>query len=296
MAGGRMGDFRVGPPSQVLPADASGPGAVGRRNGRVEAVRCRRVEDPAGPMIRHPRAWFWKIPIEQEVDEEIAFHLELHTRDLIAKGMSPQAAREAAARRLGDLPQLKRTCIDLGRKRDRKMRVIQWCEEFRDDVVVAVRQLKRSPGFTAIAATTLALGIGANSALFALADATLLRPLRFPDADRLVMIHEHAPTIDRGVVAPVEAVQWAARTRAFESMAAVFGNKRAMTGRDGTGEPVDTQTVSARFFDVFRVVPIAGRTFLPSDDHPNADVVVLSERLWRNRFGGDPGVIGRQIK
>jgi len=184
-------------------------------------------------MIRHPRAWFWKIPIEQEVDEEIAFHLELHTRDLIAKGMSPQAAREAAARRLGDLPQLKRTCIDLGRKRDRKMRVIQWCEEFRDDVVVAVRQLKRSPGFTAIAATTLALGIGANSALFALADATLLRPLRFPDADRLVMIHEHAPTIDRGVVAPFEAVEWAARTRAFESMAAVFGNKRAMTGRDG---------------------------------------------------------------
>jgi putative ABC transport system permease protein len=184
----------------------------------------------------------------------------------------------------------------LGRKRDRKMHVIQWIEDSRDDIVVALRRLKQSPGFTLVAVLTLALGIGANSALFALADATLLRPLRFPDADRLVMIHEHRPTVDRGIVGLYEVVEWAARNQTFESMTPIWANRRVMTGDAGAGELIDIQAVSAQFFDVFRVSALLGRTFLPSDDRPNADVVVLSERIWRDRFGGDPSVIGRRIR
>jgi putative ABC transport system permease protein len=236
------------------------------------------------------------VPVEQEVDEELTFHLEMHVRDLIARGMDPGAAREAAYQRLGDLERLKRTCVDLGRKRDRMMRITQWLDEFHDDIRFALRQLRRSPGFTLVTVVTLALGIGANSAIFALADATLIRPLPFPGADRLVMIHEHTDRLDRGVVAPFEVADWIDRNRTFETMAAVTSNRRAIIGADGTGAQIPTQMVTAHFFDVFRVTPIAGRTFLPSDDHPNPDAVVLSERIWKGRFGGDPGLVGRRIR
>ena len=156
-------------------------------------------------MKKDPRTWVWVPPVEQEVDEELAFHLEMHTRDLIANGMAPDAAREAARQHLGDLHRLRRECVSLGRKRDRIMRITQWIEDSLDDLRVATRRLKQSPGFTLAAVGTLALGIGANSAIFTLADAALLRPLRFPEADRLVMIHERSPNGDRSVVAPAGA-------------------------------------------------------------------------------------------
>ena len=104
----------------------------------------------------------------------------MRTRELVDRGLDPATARRQAAERLGDLANLKRTCVDLGRKRDRDMRVMQWLEEFRNDVKFALRQLRRAPVFAAVAIITLALGIGANSAIFALVDATLLRPLPFP--------------------------------------------------------------------------------------------------------------------
>jgi putative ABC transport system permease protein len=247
-------------------------------------------------MKKDPRPWFWAPPVEQEVDEEIAFHLAMHTRDLIANGMTPDAAREAARQRLGDLHRLRRECVSLGRKRNRMMRIRQWLEELQNDLVVAIRGLKGSPGFTAAAILTLALGIGANSAIFALADAALLRPLGFPDAGRLARLYERTPTTDRMVVAPFEVAAWSDRSRAFEAIAGFWPTRRAMTGVDGVGEQIDSQTVSIRFFDVFRVAPVAGRTFVAADDTPGANIVIVSERLWKGRFGGDSGLVGRQVK
>jgi len=142
-------------------------------------------------MKRSLRSWLWRVPLDQEVDEEIAFHIEMRTREIVAQGMDPNAAREAVLARLGDLDRLKRTCLELARKRDREMRLTQWLEELRDDITSAFRQMKASPGFTAVAVLTLALGIGANSAIFALADTTFLRPLPFTSPpDRLVMLWE----------------------------------------------------------------------------------------------------------
>src|SRR5678815_3297012 len=141
-------------------------------------------------MKRSLRSWLWRVPLDQEVDEEIAFHIEMRTRELVDTGLDPRIAREMVLARLGDVNRLRRTCVDLGRKRDREMRVTRWIGERRDDVRFAVRQLKAAPAFTAVAAITLALGIGANSAMFALADATLIRPLPYPDSDRLVMVWE----------------------------------------------------------------------------------------------------------
>ena len=245
-------------------------------------------------MKRSLRSWLWRIPVDQEVDEEIAFHIEMRTRELIERGVDPQTAREIVFARVGDVSRLKRTCVDLGRKREREMRITQWLEELRDDVTGAFRQMKASPGFTAVAAITLALGIGANSAIFALADATFLRPLPFTSpAGRLVMLWEP----DKGILiqtTPLDFKDWAEQNRTFDVMAAFsYVGPVGIAGADGTTELVSAQSVTARFFEVLGVTPVVGRTFVPSDD--GTGVVVLSEAFWRDRFGADPRVVGRPI-
>src|SRR6187549_2816757 len=169
------------------------------------------MRDPAWvkrAMKRSLRSWLWGVPLDQEVDDEIAFHIEMRTRDLVDKGLDPRIAREVVLARIGDASRLKRTCVGLGRKRDREMRLTRWIEELRDDVRFAVRQLRMSPGFTLVATLTLALGIGANSAIFALADAALVRPLPFPEPDRLVVLSEFFQGQPGGAVNPVDFVDW----------------------------------------------------------------------------------------
>jgi putative ABC transport system permease protein len=249
-------------------------------------------------MKRSLRSWLWRVDITQEVDEELAFHIEMRTRELVERGVDPRVAREMVLARLGDVGRLKRTCVDLGRKREREMRLTQWLEEFRDDVRFAIRQLKVSPGFTFVAAITLALGIGANGAIFALVDATLLRPLPLPEPERLAIAWERSETALRGPVSPLNMLDWRDRNRTFEKMAGFIPGvgSMVMAGPDGTAEGVPRQWVTSGVFDVLGVRPIAGRTFLPSDDTQEVSAVVLSEGFWRNRFGADPSVIGQQIR
>ena len=247
-------------------------------------------------MKRSLRSWLWHVPLRREVDEEIAFHIEMRTRELIERGMDPKAARELAAARLGDLPRLTRTCVGIGRKRDRKMRITQWLDECRDDVRFAARQMRGAPGFTLVAVLTLALGIGANSAIFALADATLLRSLPFTDPDRLMAVWERRDDIPRISVNPADFADWSERTRTFESMAAFVPSSRALIGADGAAELVPGQAVTPRFFDVLGVKPIAGRTFVAADETATPTSVVLGEAFWRSRFGGDPALVGKQIR
>jgi putative ABC transport system permease protein len=159
-------------------------------------------------MKRLLRSWLWRVPLDQEFDEEIALHIEMRTRELIADGMDPVDARALAIKRMGDVASLKRACVDLGRKRDREMRMTLWLEELRDDVKFAIRQLGAAPTFTLVATLTLALGIGANSAIFALVDATLLRPLPYPNPDRLVTIWEKSPATARGFASPPNMLDW----------------------------------------------------------------------------------------
>src|SRR5262247_728881 len=110
-------------------------------------------------MKRSLRSWLWRVDITQEVDDELAFHIEMRTRELVDRGADPRIAREMVLARIGDATRLKRTCVDLGRKREREMRLTQWLDEFRDDVRFSLRQLKASPGYTLVAVLTLALGI-----------------------------------------------------------------------------------------------------------------------------------------
>jgi len=249
-------------------------------------------------MKRSLRSWLWRIPIDQEVDEELALHIEMRTRELVDRGMDPKAAHEAAIARLGDLASLKRTMTDLGRKRDREMRLTIWLEELRDDLKVAFRQLKSSPAFTLVATLTLALGIGANSAIFALVDATLLRPLPYRVPDRLVTIWEHSAKTARGYVSPLNMLDWNTRSRTFEKIAGFTPSvgQMVMAGADGNAETVTRQWVTAGVFDVLGVTAIAGRTFSADDEAKRPNVVVMSEPFWRRRYNADPSVIGREIR
>jgi hypothetical protein len=249
-------------------------------------------------MKRSLRSWLWRIPIDEEVDEELALHVEMRTRELVDRGMDPAAAHEAAIARLGDIASLKRTMTDLGRKRDREMRVSIWIEELRDDLKFAFRQLRSSPAFTLVATLTLALGIGANSAIFALVDATLLRPLPYSSPDRLVTIWEHSASTARGYVSPLNMLDWNTRSRTFEKIAGFTPNvgQMVMAGADGNAETVTRQWVTAGIFDVLGVRPIAGRTFSAEDEARQPNVVVISEPFWRNRYNADPSVIGREIR
>jgi putative ABC transport system permease protein len=244
------------------------------------------------------RSWLWRVPIDREVGDELEFHVEMRTRELIERGLDPKTARDIVLSRIGDLGQLTRTCIDLGKKRDREMRLMQFLEEFRDDVRFAVRQLAKAPGFTAVAAITLALGIGVNSAIFALADATLLRPLPFHEPDRLVALWERTDRTARGFASPLNIQDWSERTTSFELISGFVPGMGAMvmSGSDGTAETVSRQWVMAGVFDTLGVKPIVGRMFRPDDNDARKNMVVLSEGFWRTRYGGDPSIVGTDVR
>jgi putative ABC transport system permease protein len=249
-------------------------------------------------MKRSLRSWLWRIPIDSEIDEELALHVEMRTRELVRRGMDPKTARELALSRLGDIASLKRTMTNLGRKRDRDMRVTLWLGELRDDLKFAFRQLRHTPAFTLVATLTLALGIGANSAIFALVDATLLRPLPYGEPERLVSLWENSATIARSYVSPLNMLDWNTRSATFEKIAGFTPSVggMVMAGADGNAETVSRQWVTAGIFDVLGIIPIAGRTFSAEDEAKRADVFVMSEAFWRTRFNSDPNVIGREIR
>jgi predicted permease len=249
-------------------------------------------------MKRSLRSWLWGVSIQREVDEELALHIEMRTRELVERGMDPRAAREVALSRLGDITTLKRTMTSLSRKRDREMRLSLWFNELRQDLTFAFRQMRHAPAFTAVAALTLALGIGANSAIFALVDATLLRPLPYGEPDQLVSIWEQSPTTERGYASPLNMRDWASRGRSFDSIAGFTPSVggMVMAGVDGNAETVSRQWVSFGIFDVLGVKPVAGRTFSAEDDAKRANVIVMSEAFWRSRYNGDPSIIGREIR
>jgi len=166
---------------------------------------------------------------------------------------------------------------------------------FWQDVRYAARTLRKAPGFTAVAVVVLALGIGANSAMFSLVDAALVRPLPFGDPEHLVMLWERAPADAHSRVAPLNFLDWSEQNHTFAAMAAVAGGDSTLTGTSGTAERIPGQAVTHAFFDVLGIKPIAGRTFLPDDATPRPNVVVISERFWRSRFAADPTLIGRAI-
>jgi putative ABC transport system permease protein len=164
------------------------------------------------------------------------------------------------------------------------------------DLRYSLRLLRKSPGFTAIAVATLALGIGANTAIFSAVDAVLIRPLPYADPDRVVLVWEEniAANFPRNTPAPANYADWAHMSRSFSGLAATRGGSASLTG-DGGPEQIRGRRVTANFFDVLGVRPAIGRSFTEEENRTAAPVVVISDGLWKRRYGSDRSIVGRTI-
>lgn len=227
--------------------------------------------------------------MDSELDSELQFHLEMQARENIAKGMRADEAHLAARRLFGPVDQMKEECRD-----ERRVNLI---EEFVADIRHGVRLLAKNPGFTITAVATLMLGIGANTAIFSVVNAALLRPLPFADPNRVVLVFETRVQNNANAIpaAPGNFEDWRVQARAFQALAAIADTEINMTSQ-GEPERVKSQYVSANFFDLLGVRPILGRGFRNGEDLPNsAPVVVLTNGFWKRRFGGDPDIIGKNV-
>jgi len=235
--------------------------------------------------------------VDQDVDAELRFHLDERTEELIEEGMAPAAAREEALRRFGDLARITGACREIGRHREREVWWIERWTELRQDLVHASRQMRKAPLFTLIAILTLALGIGATTTIFSVVDAVVLRPLPYPEPDRLMRLWETNPQTDDFSVSDPNFLDWRHANRSFTDMAAIRSASLTLVG---DGEPVrlNAAAVTASLFPLLGVQPALGRAFLPEEDRPGgaSQVVVLSHRLWQSRFGADPGIVGRSLR
>src|ERR1022692_4473496 len=225
--------------------------------------------------------------VEEDLDKELRFHLEQQVEENLAAGMPPAEARRAALRKLGRVTQIQEECRD--------MRRTDYIETFWRDLRYALRTLRKNPGFTVVIVLTLALAIGANSAIFSVIDGVLLRPLPYPEANRIVRVFFHSASYAKFPLNPFDFRDFRARNRSFESLA---GLTRADLQLSGTGQPERFTgfQVTAGFFHVLGLHPARGHEFNANDEIPgNGQQAILSDRLWRNRFAADPNIIGRKI-
>ncbi len=225
--------------------------------------------------------------VEEDLAKELRFHLEQQAQENLAAGMPPAEARRAAARKLGSVTQIEEECRD--------MRRTDIIENFWRDLRYAWRMLRKSPGFTVVMVLTLALSIGANSAIFSVIDGVLLRPLPYPDANRLVRVFFHSANYARFPLNPFDFRDFRARNRSLASLA---GYTRGDLQLSGSGQPERFTgfQVTAGFFHTLGLRPARGHEFSSKDEIPgSAPQVILSDRLWRDRFGADPNILGRKI-
>ena len=249
------------------------------------------------------RARLGALPLDptraSDIVDELAQHVAQHYADLVASGV-PDA--DAVTRALGPLDDPKRIAAEIARA-DRPRPVAptppagtgSLLVDFARDIRYAARLLLRAPGFAAIALLTLALGIGANTAIFSVLNAVLLRPLPYADPDRLVMIGTRGPDGSAGNVGYTTFLDWRERSHGFEEMALIRSWIPTLIA-NGEPERISGMRVSASFFHTLGVKPAIGRDFTPAEDTPAGwRVVILSDGLWRRRFGADPAIAGRVI-
>jgi predicted permease len=231
---------------------------------------------------------FGRSKTDRELDAELHAFVELLTEEKIRAGMSPAEARRAALLETGGIEQVKEQVRDV-----RRGAVL---EGILADARYAVRRIRREAGFTTVAVLTLAIGIGANTTIFTFVNAVLLRPLPYPDSDRLVVLHEHTlNSVEPLNVHPVNFVEWRARARSFDALVLVQAIPLNVMGRDGA-EQINRMLTTAELFDVFGAHPVLGRGFTEEETRPgDHQVVVLGYDFWQRWFGGDPSVLGRQL-
>jgi putative ABC transport system permease protein len=233
--------------------------------------------------------------VTAEVDDEFAFHLDMRTRELIATGLTPEEARGAALRQFGDVNDATTYCRRTGERRERRIMRTEWFLGLGQDLRFALRTLRRSPAFTVVAALTLALGIGANTAIFSVVRGILLRPLPFRDPSQLVMV----PATYQGKripVSPANAYDWRSQNRSFSGMAMATNHSAVITG-NGDPERLRGFDVGPDLFGILGVNALRGRSMFSADEArwQGPKAVLIGESLWRTRFGSNPSLVGSMI-
>ncbi|HXM48789.1 MAG TPA: ABC transporter permease [Pyrinomonadaceae bacterium] len=244
--------------------------------------------------------WFYTVPlrlrslfrrgqVEAELNEELRYHLERQIEVNTAAGMSVEEARYAALRAMHGLDQPKEECRDM-----RRVRLI---EDLWRDFRFSLRSLLKRPGFTAIALLALALGIGANTAIFSLVNAVILQPLPYRDPDRLISVYGTRNRSTQGSVGPTDFLDYRSQNKTFEQFAA-SGSMMLPMNLTGSGEPerLNASIITGNYFDTFGVRPALGRGFSLENEKTGQDhVTVLSHAFWQTRFGGDPNIVNKTI-
>ena len=231
--------------------------------------------------------WSWRKRRDEDFNEEIAANIALETDRLTAGGLKPEVARREALRSVGN--------VTRAQERFYESRRVMWLDDLQQDVRYASRTLVKSPGFATVVMLTLALGIGANTALFSVVNAVVLRPLAIPDAERLV----RSVTINNGIASPLSSPitfkVWLENGSVFEDVSAHrFDFVNLTADRDPELAPV--ARVSASYFRLFHAPILTGRPFSADEDRPNGPpVAILSHSMWVRRFGGDISVVGRML-
>ena len=233
---------------------------------------------------------FHRGKVDEELEEELQFHLQARTRDNLNAGMNLEAAQRDARKRFGN--------ATLAKERAHEMNVVIAIETIGRDLRFALRSLRKSPGFTMVAILTLALGFGANTAVFTVVNGVLLRPLPFPEPGRLFLISyqskdgmfENQPGLyDK------DYLEYQRHNHAFEQIATFNENSATLTGA-GDAARVPTAIVTSSFFPVLQASPALGRAFLADEERPgNNRVALLSDKTWRDRFGADRNILGKPI-
>jgi hypothetical protein len=237
------------------------------------------------------RLWSWARMrrLEGDFAEELESHVAMLAEENLRRGLSREQARREALIRLGGMAQLRESYYE--------QRGLPPLERLAQDFRYALRMLRKTPGFTLFAGAALALGIGATSAVFNIADAVLLRPLPYREPTRLVMLWQDDTTygFPRNNPSPWAFELWRKQNQAFEDMAALTHNSFNLLGR-GEPEYLHADTVTANFFSVLGVAPALGRTFTADDGRAGAPLTaVLSYGLWARRFGAQPEVVGQDL-
>jgi predicted permease len=234
------------------------------------------------------RSLFTRGRVEQELDEELQFHLEAKAAEFQAKGMTPGAARQATMREFGGVEQAKESC------RDTRKTIL--LHDFFQDLRYGARMLRKSPGFSAVAVLTLALGIGANTAIFSVVNAVLIQPLPYPNHDRVVRIRENHPAYSASNLTYATFLDVQRSTKSLKNAAAYGPWVFNLTG-EGEPERIPGALVSANFFAALGTQAMLGRTLIPEEDTPggNRHVAILGYGLWMSRYGGDGSIVGRRI-
>jgi MacB-like periplasmic core domain len=238
------------------------------------------------------RSVFLRKRVDQELDEELQYHLERQIREGLNTGLTPEEARYAASRAMGGITKSKEECRDL--------RGVNFIDDLLRDLRYASRNLRRSPGFAALAILIMALGIGANTAVFSVVNAVLLKPLSYRDPDRIVTLSNfstsrEAPTVLSTQVSVPDFQDLHDQSSSFEAMAYYYSREKAVI-RGSTAEYARVTSVSPEFFRVFAVDPVVGRSFTVEEMKPGAGgAAIVSYTFWRSEFGGDPRVLGQTV-